>query len=158
MVSDGMPRHVRDLRSAVPVPERALRDEVASEDDDVMLEAAERVSFYEAVDDDENTAEDVPLPHGDHVSEGESSDSEGEKAQRDRSLPRRSGRETRPPEHQGEVCYGGLSQWTVASACIRSAVPHGRTWTIEPARSASQWSVVYKVWSGKQCWSVGVFQ
>ena len=95
---DGMPRCVRDLRSAVPVPKRAPRDEVASDDDDVMLEAAERVSFDEAVDDDENAAEDVPLPHGDHVSEGESSDSGGEEAQRDRPLPRRSGRETRPPE------------------------------------------------------------
>ena len=95
---DGMPRHVRDLRSVVPVPERAPRDEVASDDDDMILEAAERVSFHEAVDDDENTAEDVPLPHGHHVAEGESSDSGGEEAQRDRPLPRRRGRETRTPE------------------------------------------------------------
>ena len=77
---DGIPRHVRDMRSAVPVPERAPHDEVASDDDYVMLEAAERVSFHEAVDDDENTAEDVPLPHGDHVSEGESRGSGGEEA------------------------------------------------------------------------------
>ena len=42
---DGMPQHVRDLRSAVPAPERAPRDEVASNDNDVMLEAAERLSF-----------------------------------------------------------------------------------------------------------------
>ena len=42
---DGMPQHVRDLRSVVPVPERAPRDEVASNDNDVMLEAAERLSF-----------------------------------------------------------------------------------------------------------------
>ena len=63
-----MPRHVRDLCSAVS--ERAPRDEVASDDDDVMLEAAERVSFHEAVDDDENAAKDVMLPRGDHVFEG----------------------------------------------------------------------------------------
>ena len=33
-------------------------------------------------------------------------------------------------------------------------MPHGRTWTIEAARSASQELVVETVLSGELCWSI----
>ena len=72
---DGMPRHVRDLRSAVPPETAPTRAQIFISDD-----------------------EELPLFPARRGAEEESSDSEEEV---DRPMPRRSGREKRFPDRYG---------------------------------------------------------